>query len=45
MLKVYFLGSVDDPRRKEDDYPHLKRLEERWMVTLGSLGTMDPVQG
>ena len=45
MLRVYFLDSVADPGRKEDDYPHLKRLEERWMITLGSLGTMDPAQG
>ena len=34
-----------DPGRKQDDFPHLKRLEEIWMVTLGSLGTMDPAQG
>ena len=34
MLRVYFLDSVADPGRKQDDYPHLKRLEERWMVTL-----------
>ena len=46
MLRVYFLlDSVVDPGRKQDDYPHLKRLEEVWMVTLGSLGTMDPAQG
>ncbi len=45
MLQVYFLDSVADPGRKQDDYPHLKRLEEKWMVTLGSLGTMDPAQG
>ena len=45
MLQVYFLDSVADPGRKQDDYPHLKRLEERWMVTLGILGTMDPAQG
>ena len=42
MLQVYFLDSVADPGRKQDDYPHLKRLEERWMVTLGSLATLDP---
>ena len=28
-----------------DDYPNLKRLEERWMVTLGSLASLDPVAG
>ena len=45
MLNIYFLDSVADPGRKQDDYPNLKRLEEIWMVTLGSLGTMDPAQG
>ena len=42
MLQVYFLDSVDDPGRKQEDYPHLKRLEERWMVTLDSLGGTMP---
>ena len=45
MLQVYFLDTCEDPGRREDDYPNLKRLEERWMVTLGSLGSMDPAQG
>ena len=45
MFQVYFLDSCEDPGRREDDYPHLKRLEEKWMVTLGSLGSMDPAQG
>ena len=40
MLKIYFLDSCENPGRRED--PNLKRLEERWMVTLGSL---DPVAG
>ena len=34
-----------DPGGREDDYPNLKRLEYYWMVTLGSLGSMDPAQG
>ena len=44
-LRIYFLDSCEDPGRREDDYPNLKRLEERWMVTLGSLATLDPVAG
>ena len=44
-LQIYFLDSCEDPGRREDDYPNLKRLEERWMVTLGSLATLDPVAG
>ena len=30
---------------KEEGYPILRNLEERWMVDLGSLGTLDQVQG
>ena len=30
---------------REDGYPNLRRLEERWMVDLGSLGVLDPLQG
>ena len=44
-IKIYFLDHCEDPGRKEDDYPNLKKLEERWMVSLGSLGNLDPVQG
>ena len=44
-LRIYFLDSCEDPGRREDDYPNLKRLEERWMVTLGSLASLDPVAG
>ena len=42
MLEIFFFDFCEDPGRREDDYPNLKRLEERWMVTLGSL---DPVAG
>ena len=44
-IKIYFLDHCEDPGRKEDDYPNLKKLEERWMVSLGSLGNLDPIQG
>ena len=27
------------------DFPHLKKLEERWMVTMGSLASLDPAAG
>ena len=42
MLKIYFLDSCEDPGRREDDYPNLKRLEEKW-ITLGSLVSLDPL--
>ena len=32
-------------RQNRDDFPLLKQLEEQWMVSLGSLGSLDPVQG
>ena len=44
-VKIYLLDFCEDPGKKEDDYPNLKRLEERWMVSLGSLGNLDPIQG
>ena len=44
-LQIYFLDSCEDPGRKEDDFPHLKKLEERWMVTMGSLASLDPAAG
>ena len=44
-VEIYFLDQVDDPGAREDGYPHLRRIEDRWMVDMGSLGTLDPVQG
>ena len=44
-IKIYLLDFCEDPGRKEEDFPLLKNLEERWMVSLGSLGSLDPVQG
>ena len=44
-IKIYLLDHCEDPGRKEDDYPNLKKLEERWMISLGSLGNLDSVQG
>ena len=44
-VQIYLLDFCEDPGRKEDDYPALRHLEEQWMVQLGSLGTLDPVQG
>ena len=44
-IKIYLLDFCEDPGLKEDDYPNLKRLEEKWMVSLGSLGNLDPIQG
>ena len=45
IISIYFLDSCEDPGRKEDDFPHLKKLEERWMVTMGSLASLDPAAG
>ena len=44
-IQIYFLDFCEDPGKKEDDFPLLKQLEEQWMVSLGSLGSLDPVQG
>ena len=44
-VEIYFVDSVENPGSREDGYPHLRRLEERWMVDLGSLATLDPLQG
>ena len=44
-IQIYFLDFCENPGSKDDDYPFLKQLEEKWMVSLGSLGTLDPVQG
>ena len=45
MWQIYFLDPVDDLGAREDDYPRLRKLEERWMVKLGSLTSLDPVGG
>ena len=42
-IKIYLLD--EDSGRNGDDYPNLKKLEERWMISLGSLGNLDSVQG
>ena len=44
-IEIYFLDSVENPGSKEDGYPQLMKLEERWMVDLGSLATLDPLKG
>ena len=44
-IEVYFLDSCEDPGPAEEDYPVLRRLEEKWMVNMGSLASLDPVQG
>ena len=41
--KVIFISLIIiNPERKEGDFPFLKQYEGRWMVSLGSLGTLDP---
>ena len=44
-VEIYFLDSVENAGEREDGYPNLRRLEERLMVDLGSLGVLDPLQG
>merc|ERR1712208_49525 len=44
-VEIYLLDKVEDAGRKEDGYPNLKKLEDKWMVNMGSLGTIDPIQG
>ena len=44
-VEIYFLDSIEDPGPAKDDYPKLRKLEEKWMVNLGSLATLDPAQG
>ena len=44
-MKIYFLDSCEDPGPAEEDYPSLIKLEEKWMITLGSLAALDPLQG
>ena len=40
-----FMGNESICVIVQEDYPALRHLEEQWMVQLGSLGTLDPVQG
>ena len=44
-MEIYLLDKVEDAGRKEDGYPNLRKLEDKWMVNMGSLGTIDPIQG
>ena len=44
-VQIYFLDVGEEAGSKVDGYPALRRLEEQWMVQMGSLGALDPVQG
>ena len=44
-IQIYFLDSCEDPGSAEEDYPLLRKLEEKHMVNMGSLASLDPVQG
>ena len=44
-IQIYFLDSCEDPGPAEEDYPLLRKLEEKWMVNMGSLASLDPNQG
>ena len=45
IFQIYFLDFCEEAGSKEDGYPALRHLEEQWMVQMGSLGALDPVQG
>ena len=36
-LKIVFLDQIDDPGPKEEDFPHLKKIEGTWMANLGQI--------
>ena len=42
-VQIYFLDSCEDPGEKENGFPKLRKLEDQWMVNLGSLASLDPV--
>ena len=44
-IQIYFLDSCEDPGPAEEDYPLLRKLEEKHMVNMGSLASLDPIQG
>ena len=44
-VQIIFLDSCDDPGPAEEGYPLLRKLEEKWMINLGSLASLDPAQG
>ena len=44
-LKIVFLDQIDDPGPKEEDFPHLKKIEGKWMANLGCLISMDRNHG
>ena len=45
LISIYFLDTCDNPGTFEDDYAGLKKVEEKWMVNMGSLTAMDVHQG
>ena len=44
-VEIYFLDSCEDPGSALEGYPLLRKLEEKHMVNMGSLASLDPVQG
>ena len=44
-LEIVFLDQVNDPGPREEDFPHLKHLEGKWMANLGCLSSMDRLHG
>ena len=44
-IRIVFLDQVNDPGPRDEDFPHLKKLEGRWMANLGCLFSMDRTHG
>ena len=44
-VEIYFLDSCENPGSALEGYPLLRKLEEKHMVNMGSLASLDPVQG
>ena len=44
-LVLKFIYSCEDPGPADQDYPILRKLEEKWMINMGSLAALDPQQG
>ena len=44
-IEIYVLDSCEDPGPAQEDYPILRKLEEKWIINMGSLAALDPIQG
>ena len=44
-VEITFLDDITDPGPRAEHYPHLKKLEARWMTDLGTLCSINPRSG